>query len=413
MADKKLSDQQRDILGLMAVQVGMRDYKEIAEAGEIKEDIFLAQLSRLKKQGLVEQEKPRSSLWQITDAGVKANLEAAEATEGAEGEEADRGREGISREEMGLTEYQIFIKYGRQMGGIPQTKLDGIAGVVFGDDPYDLDKVWQNLSEMNVAIDLRKQWFKMWQNYLRQAGKPADVSTTIQAQLTPADKRTPEQVRAAEEQGRDWDLVEDDEGLQQPERVGPGLGEFTLKEATQVMALKNRAMRNRAAAGGQGGQFAQEPMSQLLTALQPYINKDTDQGLLKWIITDQLDNMAKTITDSIPRQQGGQGIGDFLEKIPQYAETLKTLAPILRAALGVPEAGSNNQPQAQSTPIQMTNPDGSPVVFQLNDFITLKKFEAEQKREDESSKQKEIMFGTIRGFIERFGKAAERAAGAQ
>jgi hypothetical protein len=411
---KQLPAQQKEILSLMAVQVGMRDYKEIAGASGIKESVFLSQLNRLKSLDLVEQEKARSPMWQVTEKGMEYLRSGEEETEPVdEGEEGtERGRDKRTREEMGLTEYQIFIKYGREMGGIPQAKLEGIAGVIFGDDPYDMDKVWQNLSEMNVAIDLRKQWFKMWQNYLRQAGKPATVSTSVQAQLTPPDKRTPEQLKAAAEEQRDWNIIENEQGIPELERIGSGLGEYTYKEATTALALKNQALRHLGQQAPAGG-FQQEPMSQLITALQPFLTKDTDQGLLKWIITEQMGNMAKTITDNMPRQPQGQGMGSFFERLPQYAETLRTVAPILRAVLGVPEQGANNQQLPQSTPIQLQNADGSPVVFQLNDFITLKKFEAEQKREDESVRQREATMSTVREFIERFGKAAEKAAGAK
>ncbi len=229
-----LSPQQLLILQTMAPITGYTEFKEIAEKAGIKsEGSVKTQLIRMKALGLVTQEEEKSTKWQITENGielVKATeaekqeavkthaaevLIAEQKAEGEGGKEGptDRPRIGQSREELGLTPYQIFLQMGRDMGGIGVEKLRGITDVVFGDDEDNLDRVWHNLSAMNVAIDLRKQWFMLWQNYQRQSGKPGTISKELQDELVPPAKRTPEQVKLAEAEGRDYDVVEDDRGL--------------------------------------------------------------------------------------------------------------------------------------------------------------------------------------------------------
>lgn len=430
-----LSDQQKLILTILAQQNGYRHYADLAKENKLKPGSFLTQLNgKLKPLDLVKNEHEGSPNWVITEAGIAAlqrmkekplptpeeKLEElfaetpppppppkhSQAPPLSKVEEHPRDSLLQSREALGLSEFQIFQKIGQDMGGLTDAKVRGIADVVFGDDPYNLDRVWANLSEMNVAIDLRKQWFKLWQTYLAGSGKPADISPNIQAQLTPADKRTPEQIKAMEEQGRDWDLIEDDQGLLEPERVGGGIGEYTLKEAKEIMALRNRARRQLTAT--HPPQPPQEPISQLITALLPLLKPDADQTVVKWLIEEKLGAISKTVADSVPK---GQGIGDFFTNLPKYAEMLKTLAPILRAALGVPDVQIQPQTQSQNTPIQLLNTDGKPFQMNLGDFITIQKFQAEQKREDESAKGKQEFMGTVRSFVDRIGKAAERAAG--
>ena len=469
-----LSPQQLKILRTLAQITGYIEYPELAEkAGELKSSVR-AQLTKMRTLKYVESDPDDSKKWQITQAGMKeaarseepdkptnrggapakksepvnsnrgtvtVEVETGEEEEPVpakpepkkaappprkqppaqvsveEPENSGRQEPTLSREEMGLTEYQIFIKMGKDMGGVVPEKLMGIADVVFGDDPYNLDRVWYNLSAMNIAIDLRKQWFMLWKNYLKQSGKPSEMSSLLQAELSPPNKRTEDQRKEMAEQGRDWEVEEDDEGIFSAERIGDGLGTYTFKEATQTVIIKNRARR--AAATSAPQQYPQEPASQLLTALAPYLNRETPKDSVAELITAlapfMKDNTVETKLEEVVKavttqSNKGGGLGDILTNLPQYTSALQTLAPIIRAMLGV----SNGAPQPaapQSSPIQMMNPDGTPMVFNIQDFLTIQRFQAEQKREDMSAQGKQEFIGEVKNFMSKIANAAAKAGG--
>jgi len=89
--------------------------------------------------------------------------------------------------------------------------------------------------------------------------------------------------------------------------------------------------------------------------------------------------------------------------------SLKELGPLLRPVLGLPEPGSALNPPA-SQPLQVIDQDGKPMTLNLSELLTIKKFDAEQKREEQSAKGREEFMHTVRGFVASLGKAAEKAA---
>jgi len=310
----RLTDQQTAVLTLLSMETGYRPYQEVAKKGGIKPGSFLAQLAKLREGELVEKEtgESKGSNWVITDLGkktlqkvqdtapevlakeaaaakaekAKAAAEAKALTEEKVEERVEekveekveevgkpieeRGAE-LSREQAGYTDYQIFLNMGKTWGGIPTEKLKAISTIVFAHDPYDLDVVWQQLSEINLAIDIRKGWFKDWQAHLKGAGKPVTISDRVQAEITPPSKRTEEQRKEMAEEGRDCDLVLGENGFWEVKRIGGGLGEYIFAEANKEEVTRNAVLRQ---TSGQQ-QFPQEPASQILTALAPYLKPES------------------------------------------------------------------------------------------------------------------------------------------
>ena len=384
------SNQQKLILQTMAAISGYTDFKELAAKAGITKDSFRSQLTKMEKNEWVQCEAEGSTSWGITDEGI--NL-------------VNEGKADLSREDVGLNESQIFSEFGRSVGGIPTERLQVITQVVFNDDPYNMDKVWTYLARMNVPIDIRRSWWTCWESYLRNINKPVAISEQTKAAVTPPTDRTEDQKKEAEKQQLDWDVdVNPHSGLSEVAKAGPGIGQYTLDEASKVVGLKNQQLKALALLNPAAQQTPQEPLSQLLTALGPFMKKDTDEGMLRELITLQFGNMTKAIADAMPKTDQQNPLG----QLTTLLAALKELGPMLRPALGLPEPGA--QAQNTQTPIQIQNADGTPMVMNIGDLITLKKFEAEQKREEQSAKGKEEFMSTVRGFVSNLGKAAERAA---
>lgn len=67
--------------------------------------------------------------------------------------------------------------------------------------------------------------------------------------------------------------------------------------------------------------------------------------------------------------------------------------------------------QPPSTPIQLTDKAGNPIVMDIGSLISWRKFEGEERRADEEQKDKRDMAGAVKTFLTKIGEAAARAAG--
>lgn len=383
------SNQQKLILQTMGAISGYTDFKTLATKAGITKDSFRSQLAKMEKNGWVKCEAEGSTKWAISDDGM--NL-------------VNEGKAEITREDVGLNESQIFAEFGRSVGGILPERLVVISQVIFNDDAYNLDKVWLYLGRMNVPIDIRRSWWTCWDSYLRNINKPVSISDETKAAVTLPAERTEDQKKEAEKQQLDYDVeTNPNTGLADVVKIGPGIGQLTMEEASKIVGLKNQQIR--ALAMANPPQAPQEPLSQLLTAMAPYLKKDADESTLRELITLQFGNMTKAITDTMPKA----GQQTPVDQISTLLSSLKDLGPALRPLLGIPEPGAG-QPQDRSTPLQVMDQDGKPMVLNIGDLLTIKKFDAEQKREDDSAKGKQDFMKEVRGFISTISKAMERAA---
>lgn len=400
----KPSGQQMLILKQLAEQQGPADYQELAKKANIGVAVYRAQLGKLGD--LVTVEAEGSHNWMITDNGMAVVLE--------------HGGTKFTRRDVGLTDRQQFMEMGAALGGIAEAKLEVITNSIFQYDYENLDIVWDQFVKLGVPLDVRRPWWTTWQSHLKGAGKPGEASSSTLSQVTTPDKRTAEQLKESAKEGRNWLVDEDADGFLEPAQAGEGMGEFTFNEAMVSIREKNKQRRSQQQTslpqepasqiltaimplllGKQ--EPGQEPISALITALAPYLKpeaKEGDNEVVKMLLQSKLDEL----------KQGPRKLAFGLEDIPKLTENIKTLAPIIRAMLGVPEGSA---PAPSQTPIQLQNPDGTPMVMNLNDFFTVQKFQAEQRREDESAKTRTNFSNSVQGFLTSIGKAAERAAGAK
>ncbi|GAJ04315.1 unnamed protein product, partial [marine sediment metagenome] len=167
--------------------------------------------------------------------------------------------------------------------------------------------------------------------------------------------------------GREFIIVDDE-----PVRVGENLGDYSLQDAKDILAI--RALRSRFAGVGQAGTGSQpgtaEKVSDILTALSPYLNKEGggDLNMVKEIIADKLELQKQDILSRIPQPGHPAQPKSFMEQITEFIAamgSLKEAGPILRSILGVSE------------------PSGNPVSTDLDNEIKWKKFLGDERRADD------------------------------
>ncbi len=318
------------------------------------------QLTRLKEKKHVEGDSKEG--WLITAEGRKV---------------LEKGGVRPSMIDEGVTPRQQFEAIARLIG-IPEDRIILATRIVWSGDFNDVVWVWKALGQADIADDLRSVWVNTWRAQLHK-GIPPELET----ELTGVSKAEAEVGGGPSKPGGREYIIVDDE----PVRVGENLGDYGLQDAKDILAI--RALRGRFTGAGQGGgqpPGAAEKVSEVLTALSPYLNKgsDTDLGTLKEVIADKLALQRQEILSQIP--QPGQPIQpkSIIEQITSFVAaigSLKEAGPTLRSILGIPESSGN--PGSTSLPVQLTGTDGKPIVMDLSNFINLEKFRGDERRADE------------------------------
>jgi len=324
----------------------------------------LKQLTREKDKGNVEGNSQEG--WLITDLGRKA---------------LEKGDIHPSMIDEGVTPRQQFEAIGRRIG-IKEDRIVLATDIVWSGEYNDIAWVWEALGQANIADDLRSVWVNSWRAKLHKAIPPE-----LETELTGVSKAVAEAGEAVAPKkpgGRDYIIAGDE-----PVRVGENLGDYGLQDAKDILAI--RAVRNRFAGAGQPGAgsspSATEKVSDILTALSPYLNKEgaSDIGTLKEILADKLELQKQAILSRIPQQGQPAQPKSFVEQITEAIAALSSLrevGPTLRSILGVPEPSSGN-PETTAFPVQLKAPDGTPLVMDLSKYIDLEKFRGEERRADE------------------------------
>ncbi|GAJ12604.1 unnamed protein product, partial [marine sediment metagenome] len=121
--------------------------------------------------------------------------------------------------------------------------------------------------------------------------------------------------------GREYIIVDDE-----PVRVGENLGDYSLQDAKDILAI--RALRSRFSGVAQSGGTSQpgtaEKVSDILTALSPYLNKESksDVETLKEIIADKLELQKQDILSRIPQPGQPAQPKPFIGQITDFVAAL-------------------------------------------------------------------------------------------
>ena len=362
---------------------------DLASNLKSSKEATLKQLTREKEKGNVDGNSQDG--WEITDAGRKA---------------FEEGDIHPSMIEEGVTPRQQFEAIGRRIG-IKEDRIVLATDLVWSGDYEDVIWVWNALGRegADLADDLRRVWANSWRAKLHK-GIPPELET----ELTGVSKAVAEAEKAVDPskpRGADYIIVGDE-----PIRVGENLGDYSLQDAKDILAI--RAIRSRFSVVGQSGGASPpvtgEKVSDLLTALAPYLNKDSGGNLdtLKEILSDKLALQRQEILSHIPQQPAQPK--SFIEQISELVAALGSLkesGPMLRSILGVPESSGN--PASTAFPVQLTGSDGKPIVMDISQFITLQKFQGEERRAEERHQQLTGLAKTVRENLGD-GISAVRAA---
>ncbi|MBW2560505.1 MAG: hypothetical protein JRE40_06575, partial [Deltaproteobacteria bacterium] len=221
---------QKDVLAALASREEATTASVLAAEVRASEGTVRSWLSRLKQKGYVDGSAKEGFF--ITDEGRDA-LEREEEIP-------------VTPEDVGA-DTASKIKYYGQLAGIATEKVQGAIELIVSRDPNDLEWVWEALTQMDVPIDKRRVFFNLWRNYCRQ-GIPPDLREQVVGAEKEEGDKGPHDMRPARGR-RDYILVDDE-----PVRVGEGLGDYTLEDAKEILALRTLKARLHPGGGPSGQQ---------------------------------------------------------------------------------------------------------------------------------------------------------------
>ncbi|MBA7668302.1 hypothetical protein ES703_76412 [subsurface metagenome] len=142
---------------------------------------------------------------------------------------------------------------------------------------------------------------------------------------------------------------------------------------------------------------------------------------MKEVIADKLALQRQEILSHIPQPGQPTQPKSIIEQITDFVGaigSLKEAGPTLRSILGVQEPSSN--PASTALPVQLTGPDGKPIIMDLSNFISLEKFRGDERRADERHSALVGLTQTVREnlgdgilAIKAAAEEAKRVAGAK
>jgi len=351
----------KDLLEALNTKEAAVSTGDLATELKTSKEGTLKQLTREKDKGNVEGSSQEG--WLITDAGRKA---------------LEKGDIHPSMIDEGVTPRQQFEAIGRRIG-IKEDRIVLATDIVWSGDFEDVKWVWEALGQADIAKDLRSVWVNGWRAKL-QKGIPPELETELTG-VSKVEPRAGDDAIPSKRGGRDYIIVEDE-----PVRVGENLGDYSLQDAKDILGL--RALRSRFSGAGQAGATGAggtaEKVSDVLTALSPYLNKGSDIDTIKEVLADKLALQRQEILSHIPQGNPAEP-KSWIEQVTGFVaaiSSLKDAGPMIRSILGIPESSGGN-PANTALPVQIKGPDGQPIVMDLGQVIDWRRFQGEERRADE------------------------------
>ena len=382
---------QEDVLKILAAAGGPLTEEDLVRETGSTSGVVRKQLSRLKQGNLIDGNAKDG--WFIVDEEMP---------------DADR-KAHTSIVEEGVSDYDKFIEIGQRIG---INKLGGegrlslLVELVWSGNYRDLTWVQHALSQAGIRQDLAGPYLNFWAAYLKQSIPPelAEIMATGQVEK--------EQGTTSKSKGEREYIIFDDE----PRFVGSGRGDFSLEDAKEILALRSLKSRFQPSPTQQANPPGGATMSEaagLIGALEPYINKDTDSGMLREITELKLNEFETKVRAMIPQSQP-QAPRSFMEELGgliAQLSSLREVGPILRELLGIP-APSQTPPSPTATMAipNFQDSQGNPIFSNIEGYITLDDHITKKKREEESHQDKLRTGETVRKELPRLASALTGAA---
>ncbi len=340
-----------------------------------------------------------------------------------------------SEESLGTTEYQHFLRLGKQTGVYPLVLIKQTADHIWdGGDYRDLKWVAQGLAEMGIRSDLFNRWFHSWRSYLKKA-MPSDLSLEGYNKGPGGDGRGEGQTDAKKPQGkRDYIIGEDD----LPVKVGDGLGDLDYQDAIDL--AKIRASRSKAAAPTNSIGTMADEITKIFHAFKETMGDRGEKVEGKnFLVKPSADGYVVEEVESgkpmiIPPQQARaspsylvKGDGTTVEIEPGKPVVILKDPPaaakpnvqylvdshsgkLTEVAAGQPII-IMKEPQPNTsmmTPIQVTDRDGKPMVLDLGTYIKLEEHKEKQKRDQDSHDTKMEIAKEFKDLLKKGANALGR-----
>ena len=210
---------QGDVLRALAEEEDAVKALDLVPKVKAGENTIRTWLNRLSKKGYVDGGGKEG--WFITDEGRQAlDVEMSVS---------------VTREDVGA-DTESKLKYFAHLAGVSVEKAQGAIELILGHDPEDVDWCWEAMKQMDIPIDKRRVWHNQWRNYLHQpipASLKEEILGTKEGEKKGEEKEEKGGDAESRKSGRDY-MIFDDE----PVFVGEDLGEFSLKDAKEILTIK-------------------------------------------------------------------------------------------------------------------------------------------------------------------------------
>jgi len=327
-----------------------------------------------------------------------------------------------TQESLATTEYQQFLKLGKMTGVVPLALIKQTADYIWdGGDFRDMTWVKQAMKDMDIRDDLAGRWWNSWRGKMHRP-----IPSDLPADLLPG-KKAEDKSEAEKKAGtgkRDYIMSEGDT----PTYVGEGLGDLDYKDAleiTKIKAAANARVAGQVKSDSPGDSLAAKAVEKIIADMGQGSGTPADETTkvltqikaLKELLglgdkPDAADDLARFITlfKSVKEAMGDNKPVATSTPIKQFLYDNRT-GEVKEVAAGQPMVIiRESTPVSQSTPIQVMDKDGKPMVLDLATFIKLEEHKEKQKQNEESHQTKMEIAKTFKDMLKKASTALSHMA---
>jgi len=416
----------QQVLGILAGASGPMSRAEVEEkVGESFRSLQTQFVNRwMKDEHLIEDVGDQHYV--LTDKGREEALKLGEFKEIDEepgfADKPGGGTPEPTQESLATTEYQQFLRLGKLTGVVPLQLIKMTADHVWTGDFTDLKWVAQAMIEMDIRSALRKRWLNAWRGKMHQP-IPTDLPDAF---YTPEGKG-PGEKREEGAGKKGYILSEDDV----PINVGEGSGDLDYKDAVDLAKIRAARSKGAAPAGTSSPVDDAKKIVNLVKAAEgdkatgkSYVVKPGEDGGVQ---VEEAESGKPILVPASPGAKPGPSyfVSDDGEvrELPAGQPVVIIKEPAKPAAAGTQYLVDNRtgkvkevtpgQPvviiresgQSQSTPIQVKDKDGNPMVLDLGTFIKLEEHRDKQRQDEESHETKMEIAKSFKDLLGKAGTA--------